>query len=69
MEASTTRRVDSLQGLKENVIIGRLIPTGAVYRKRFVGEDGEKPKDSEDLEDEAVGVVDEGGRDLKSDEG
>ncbi len=36
VEAATTRKVDSLQGLKENVIIGRLIPTGHVYRKRFV---------------------------------
>ncbi|MFA6259133.1 MAG: DNA-directed RNA polymerase subunit beta' [Candidatus Peribacteraceae bacterium] len=38
VEAATTRKVDMLQGLKENVIIGRLIPTGAVYRERFVGE-------------------------------
>ena len=36
VEASTTRRVDMLQGLKENVIIGRLIPTGEVYRKRYL---------------------------------
>lgn len=35
VEAATTRRVDVLNGLKENVIIGRLIPTGAVYRERF----------------------------------
>ncbi|MCF7844354.1 MAG: DNA-directed RNA polymerase subunit beta' [Kiritimatiellales bacterium] len=39
VEAATTRRVDTLQGLKENVIIGRLIPTGEVYRKRFVGDE------------------------------
>ncbi len=38
VEAAVTRRVDALQGLKENVIIGRLIPTGAVYRERFAGE-------------------------------
>jgi DNA-directed RNA polymerase subunit beta' len=38
VEAATTRRVDMLQGLKENVIIGRLIPTGEVYRKRYVRE-------------------------------
>jgi DNA-directed RNA polymerase subunit beta' len=38
VEAAVTRRVDALQGLKENVIIGRLIPTGAVYRNRFLGE-------------------------------
>ncbi|MBI2636488.1 DNA-directed RNA polymerase subunit beta' [Candidatus Peregrinibacteria bacterium] len=36
VEAATTRRIDMLQGLKENVIIGRLIPTGEVYRKRYV---------------------------------
>jgi len=52
VEAATTRKVDSLQGLKENVIIGRLIPTGEVYRKRFgFGEDEESnkgaPQDSE----------------------
>ncbi len=35
VEAATTRKVDILQGLKENVIIGRLIPTGEVYRERF----------------------------------
>jgi len=39
VEAATTNAVDKLQGLKENVIIGRLIPTGEVYRKRFGGED------------------------------
>jgi DNA-directed RNA polymerase subunit beta' len=39
VEAATTNSVDKLQGLKENVIIGRLIPTGEVYRKRFGGEE------------------------------
>jgi DNA-directed RNA polymerase subunit beta' len=44
VEAATTRKVDSLQGLKENVIIGRLIPTGQVYRDRF-GLGGDRPED------------------------
>ncbi len=44
VEAATTRKVDSLQGLKENVIIGRLIPAGAVYRKRFEDEANKKKK-------------------------
>lgn len=35
VEASTTRRIDKLQGLKENVIIGKLIPAGQTFRKRF----------------------------------
>ena len=35
VEAATTHHIDMLEGLKENVIIGRLIPTGDVYRKRY----------------------------------
>jgi DNA-directed RNA polymerase subunit beta' len=34
VEASTTNKLDSLEGLKENVIIGKLIPAGETYRKR-----------------------------------
>jgi DNA-directed RNA polymerase subunit beta' len=37
VEASTTRRVDMLDGLKENVIIGRLIPAGETYRRKIGG--------------------------------
>ena len=43
VDAATTRRVDLLKGLKENVIIGRLIPTGEVYRNRFNLDGTEKP--------------------------
>ncbi len=43
VEAATTRRIDMLQGLKENVIIGRLIPTGEVYRKRYISGDVTQP--------------------------
>ncbi|MFA6528166.1 MAG: DNA-directed RNA polymerase subunit beta', partial [Candidatus Gracilibacteria bacterium] len=35
VEASTTKRIDELRGLKENVIIGKLIPAGAIFRKRI----------------------------------
>lgn len=38
VEASTTHRIDTLDGLKENVIIGKLIPAGAIFRKRARGE-------------------------------
>jgi DNA-directed RNA polymerase subunit beta' len=38
VEASTTHRVDMLDGLKENVIIGRLIPAGETFRKKMRGE-------------------------------
>ena len=34
VEASTTSRLDRLEGLKENVIIGKLIPAGATYRRK-----------------------------------
>lgn len=40
VEASTTRKIDTLDGLKENVIIGRLIPAG----KHFVMPSLEKNK-------------------------
>jgi DNA-directed RNA polymerase subunit beta' len=33
VEASTTRKTDDLKGLKENVIIGKLIPAGAIFRR------------------------------------
>jgi len=32
VEAATTRKIDRLKGLKENVIIGKLIPAGQIYR-------------------------------------
>ncbi|MFA6917840.1 MAG: DNA-directed RNA polymerase subunit beta' [Candidatus Gracilibacteria bacterium] len=35
VEASTTNRIDVLDGLKENVIIGKLIPAGEIFRKRY----------------------------------
>ncbi|PIR52661.1 DNA-directed RNA polymerase subunit beta' [Candidatus Peregrinibacteria bacterium CG10_big_fil_rev_8_21_14_0_10_49_10] len=44
VEAATTRKIDNLQDLKSNVIIGRLIPTGDVYRERF---DEEEAKEKE----------------------
>ncbi len=38
VEASTTKRIDNLEGLKENVIIGKLIPAGETYRKKISEE-------------------------------
>jgi DNA-directed RNA polymerase subunit beta' len=34
VEASTTKRIDLLRGLKENVIIGKLIPAGEIFKKQ-----------------------------------
>ncbi|MDD5055201.1 MAG: DNA-directed RNA polymerase subunit beta' [Candidatus Peribacteraceae bacterium] len=44
VEAATTGKVDYLRGLKENVIIGRLIPAGETFLKRFELEEEEKKK-------------------------
>ena len=33
VEAATTKQIDHLQGLKENVIIGKLIPVGETFKK------------------------------------
>jgi len=38
VEASTTKKIDQLEGLKENVIIGKLIPAGETYRKEHLAE-------------------------------
>jgi DNA-directed RNA polymerase subunit beta' len=35
VEASTTRKIDNLKGLKENVIIGKLIPAGHIYKTHY----------------------------------
>lgn len=43
VEAATTRRIDNLTGLKENVIIGKLIPAGQTFRKKYA-EDLAKAK-------------------------
>jgi DNA-directed RNA polymerase subunit beta' len=39
VEASTTNRIDQLDGLKENVIIGKLIPAGKIYKKFYADPD------------------------------
>ncbi len=35
VEAATTRKIDHLKGLKENVIIGKLIPAGHIYKSQY----------------------------------
>ncbi len=35
VEAATTGKIDTLDGLKENVIIGKLIPAGHIFRKNY----------------------------------
>lgn len=35
VEAATTRKIDHLKGLKENVIIGKLIPAGHIFKANY----------------------------------
>ncbi len=39
VEAATTRKIDGLKGLKENVIIGKLIPAGHIYKDQYENKD------------------------------
>jgi len=48
VKAAIEGRVDYLRGLKENVIIGRLVPVGTGYRKRL--EEKEKEEKSKKKE-------------------
>ena len=50
VEAATTKKIDPLEGLKENVIIGRLIPAGDTYRKAFTKEAATGEEDAEEEE-------------------
>ncbi len=64
VEASTTNRIDLLEGLKENVIIGKLIPAGEIYRRRLeVAKAGKQPEDEhahiEDDEEDKAGEKDD----------
>lgn len=45
--AATSGKVDKLRGLKENVIIGRLIPAGTGYKRGFGGTDTDKKDEQE----------------------
>ena len=35
VEAAVTKKVDNLRGLKENVIIGKLIQAGEIFNKNY----------------------------------
>jgi DNA-directed RNA polymerase subunit beta' len=52
-EASLAGKVDYLRGLKENVIMGRLIPAGTglpVYRKLGIKVEGNNGQENEQIE-------------------
>jgi len=51
IDAATTGKVDKLRGLKENVIIGRLIPAGSGFRGHLANKVN---KDKEDKKSEAA---------------
>ena len=57
VDASVTKRVDTLDGLKENVILGRLINAGHVFRKNLGMDDAFYEVDEEDGAEEEVEEV------------
>ncbi len=50
VEASVTKKIDNLRGLKENVIIGRLIKAGRIFQNEATG----KPIEQETLTEEEI---------------
>jgi DNA-directed RNA polymerase subunit beta' len=44
VDAAVTKRMDTLEGLKENVIIGRLINAGKIYKRRYEVENPKAAK-------------------------
>ena len=55
VDASTSRKIDNLEGLKENVIIGRLIPTLNYFENnRDVGEFFSHESDGDDSYDDSL---------------
>ena len=70
-EASINGRVDYLRGLKENVIMGRLIPAGTglgAYKRLTVdvAHDGEDADEDDDLVSDYVGSAARGSRDQEA---
>ena len=70
VEAATTNKLDTLDGLKENVIIGKLIPAGETYKRRHpeimselnkqLAKEGRlKQEEEEEGEEEAVSKEEE----------
>ena len=58
-EAALSGKTDELRGLKENVIMGRLIPAGtglAKYKGQEIEVDSEDFEDEDDLEKETTGI-------------
>lgn len=52
VEAAMSGKVDRLYGLKENVIIGKLIPAGtgiASFRERYLKEEGDASQNSQEI--------------------
>jgi len=49
-DAATTNKIDNLKGLKENVIIGHLVPAGSGFATRRLAEEEEGKEDAKNKE-------------------
>jgi DNA-directed RNA polymerase subunit beta' len=59
--AAVEGKIDFLRGLKENVIMGRLVPAGSGFKKYInIQAHVEEPEVSEELPEEEAGVTAEG---------
>ena len=52
IRAASEGRVDHLRGLKENVIIGRLVPVGTAFRKDIVLEEKDEGRKRSEVHEE-----------------
>ena len=68
VEASTTKKVDPLNGLKENVIIGSLIPAGEIYRQMFLSEEERQEEAAGAEENKEKEEKDSGGEEREEEE-
>jgi DNA-directed RNA polymerase subunit beta' len=59
INAAVTGKVDNLQGLKENVIIGRLIPAGTGFKDMGKELIGDMPVYEDDVVEDKEDVLDE----------
>jgi hypothetical protein len=54
VEASVSGKIDKLEDLKSNVIIGRLLPIGEIYKKKYFSKIKGQSTESSDNKDQTT---------------